>query len=112
MRALIQTYRECPELGWGDFRVLQQPHREVLAHRCHWEGTSIVAVHNLSSQPVTTQFHLAPDDLVGDESVWLEDLFTHEVVETGPLGAVERALEGTATAGCACDEATGQGLRR
>ena len=63
MRALIQTYRECPELGWGDFQVLQQPHREVLAHRCHWEGSSIVAVHNLSSQPVTTQFQLDPDDL-------------------------------------------------
>ena len=94
MRALIQTYRECPELGWGDFQVLPQPHREVLVHRCHWEGASVVAVHNLSSQPVTTQFHLEPDDLVGEEPVWLEDLFAHEALETGPGGAVELALEG------------------
>ena len=31
--------------------VLPQPHREVLAHCCHWEGSSLVAVHNLSSRP-------------------------------------------------------------
>ena len=36
MRGLIQTYRECPELGWGQFSVLDEPHREVLVHRCHW----------------------------------------------------------------------------
>jgi trehalose synthase len=94
MRTLIQTYRECPELGWGEFQVLPQPSREVLVHRCRWDGASIVAVHNLSSQPVTTQFQLEPDDLAGDEPVWLEDLFTHEAVETGPRGAVDRVLEG------------------
>ena len=94
MRALVQTYRECPELGWGDFRVLPQPHREVLAHRCHWEGSSLLAVHNLSSRPVTTQLHLEPDDLVGEEPVWLEDLFAHEALETDPRGEVELALEG------------------
>ena len=94
VRSLIQTYRECPELGWGDFRVLDQPHREVLAHRCGWQGSSVVAVHNLSSQPMTTRFHLDPDDLVGEEPVWLEDLFADEAVDTGPRGAVELALEG------------------
>src|SRR5688500_939720 len=62
LRTLIQTYRECPELGWGDFRVLDQPQDEVLAHRCHWEGSSVVAVHNLSSQPVSTVVRLELDD--------------------------------------------------
>ena len=78
VRSLIQTYRECPELGWGDFRVLDQPHREVLVHRCGWQGSAVVTVHNLSSRPVTTQFHLDPDDLVGEEPAWLEDLFSDE----------------------------------
>ena len=58
MRTLIQTYRECPELGWGEFQVLEQPRREVLAHQCTWQGSSVVAVHNLSPQPVTTQLEL------------------------------------------------------
>lgn len=96
MRALTQTYRECPELGWGDFRVLPQPAREVLAHRCHWTGTSMVAVHNLSSRPVTLQLQLDPDDLVGEEPVWLEDLFAHAALDTDRRGGVELALEGYA----------------
>jgi len=94
LRSLIQTYRECPELGWGDFRVLSQPHREVLAHRCHWEGSSVVAVHNLSSLPVSTTLDLDADDLTGDEPVRLEDLLAHEELETGADGSVELALEG------------------
>jgi glycosidase len=30
VRTLIQTYRECPELGWGDFRVLAHRLRTTL----------------------------------------------------------------------------------
>ena len=74
MRHLIQTYRECPELGWGDFTVLQQPQRQVLAHRCHWEGSAVVAVHNLSADPVTATFPLDPRDTEGEGPIWLEDL--------------------------------------
>ena len=94
VRALIQTYRECPELGWGDFGVLAQPRREVLAHRCSWERSTIVALHNLSSEPVDTRVELDPDDRRGDEPVWLEDLLAHEVVDVGRRGVVELGLEG------------------
>ena len=34
MSLLVRRYRECPELGWADFEVLDQPHAAVLAHRC------------------------------------------------------------------------------
>src|SRR3954462_3399482 len=44
---LIRRYRESPELGWADFRVLEQPHRSVLAHECAGDDRRIVAVHNL-----------------------------------------------------------------
>jgi glycosidase len=86
MRDLIQTYRECPELGWGDFTVLQQPQRQVFAHRCHWEGSSVVTVHNLSADPVTASFALDPRDLEGEGPTWLEDLLAR--------GTVELALDG------------------
>jgi trehalose synthase len=89
MRALIQTYRDCPELGWGDFLVLKQPHRQVLAHQCTWQGSSTVALHNLSPQPVTTAL-----DLESDAPIWLDDLFSHQSIETGPRGRVELALDG------------------
>ena len=45
---LIKRYRESPELGWADFRVLEQPHHHALAHECAWDDRRIVAVHNLS----------------------------------------------------------------
>jgi glycosidase len=89
MRSLIQSYRDCPELGWGDFQVVRQPRREVLAHQCTWQGSSTVALHNLSPHPVTTQLELDTD-----HSVRLDDLFDQTSVETGPRGAVELGLEG------------------
>ena len=63
VRGLVQTYRECPELGWGQFTELRQPAREVLAHACTWEGSTVVAVHNLSSAPVTVELEVPlPDE--------------------------------------------------
>jgi trehalose synthase len=47
MRLLIRRYRDSPELGWADFRLLDQPHTSVLAHMCTWDDGSLVAVHNL-----------------------------------------------------------------
>jgi glycosidase len=89
LRTLIQTYRDCPELGWGDFRVLRQPHREVLAHQCSWQGLSTVAVHNLSPHPVTTRLYLETEG-----EVRLDDLFAHESIEAAPDGTLELALDG------------------
>ncbi len=93
MRELIQTYRECPELGWGEFMVLPQRHREVLAHRCHWQGSSVIAVHNLGGEPVVTELSMQPDDLDGGPPV-LEDLFSHETFEIGADDAVTVTLDG------------------
>ena len=50
---LARRYRECPELGWGQFAVLDQPHRQVLAHSVTWDEACLVALHNLSADPVT-----------------------------------------------------------
>ncbi|MFC5728177.1 MULTISPECIES: alpha-amylase family protein [Nocardioides] len=94
LRELIQTYRECPELGWGEFAVLPQQHRQVLAHRCSWQGSSVIAVHNLSAQSVTATVQLDPADLAADGPTFLHDLFAHKRFEAGPAGAVELALDG------------------
>jgi len=94
VRGLIQTYRECPELGWGDFTVLEQPLTSVLAHRCSWEGSTVVAVHNFAAEPVTVSFALDPRDLDGDLPVWLEDLVARGSEDPKPDGTVEVALEG------------------
>ncbi len=48
---LAQRYRECPELGWGTFELLDQPHVPVLAHRVTWDEAAMVLLHNLGAHP-------------------------------------------------------------
>ncbi|MCC6498220.1 MAG: alpha-glucosidase C-terminal domain-containing protein [Propionibacteriaceae bacterium] len=75
MRRLIGIRRRRPELGWGEFEVIEQPVRTVLAHRVALDGAAVVAVHNFSADPATVRLagRLRPDDLVedllGDEPV-------------------------------------------
>ena len=89
MRALIGTYRMCPELGWGEFSVIEQPHSRVFAHRCDLDDVAVVAVHNLGAHAVVLD--LAVDGL--DDTRELVDLFSQEEVATS-AGSVEVSLEG------------------
>ena len=50
---LIRRRRECPELGFGTLTRARHRRDAVLAHRCDWEGATIVAVHELAGKPVT-----------------------------------------------------------
>lgn len=58
IRSLVRVYRECPELGWGEASMLPCEQPSVLAHRCTWEGRSIVLLHNLADRPVTAKVSL------------------------------------------------------
>ena len=66
---LIRRRRETPELGWGAYTALAPREPEVLAHRCDWDDSSVVAVHNLAGHAVTTRLPLEGDatlvDLLG-----------------------------------------------
>ena len=42
IQRLTRCYRDCPELGWGEHEILDQPHRGVLALRSTWDDGSIV----------------------------------------------------------------------
>jgi glycosidase len=55
---LARRYRECPELGWGSFEVVDQPHPAVLAHRCTWDDAQLVAVHNLGPEGLSVPLRL------------------------------------------------------
>ena len=52
MERVIRRRRECPEFGWGSAEVLDTTNDAVLAHRCIWDSSIVVAVHNLSAAPV------------------------------------------------------------
>lgn len=62
LQLLIRRYRECPELGWGRFDLLDQQAGQVLAHRCTWESSSLVALHNLGGEALTVPLVLRNDD--------------------------------------------------
>jgi trehalose synthase len=90
MKLLISRYRESPELGWGEFRVLEQPHASVLAHLCSWDDGALVAVHNLGAEPRTV-----PLTLEGcDATHRLVDLLAAGSTPISDKGAVELALDG------------------
>ena len=48
---LIRRRREVPELGLGTVGFVRNDARPVLSHRCDWEGSTVLAVHNLSPEP-------------------------------------------------------------
>jgi maltose alpha-D-glucosyltransferase/alpha-amylase len=50
---IIRMRKECPELGWGDFRPLASRRNDVLALRYEWRNNAIVTVHNLADKPVS-----------------------------------------------------------
>jgi maltose alpha-D-glucosyltransferase/alpha-amylase len=47
--------RECPELGWGDWRTLDAGDPRVLAIDYQWRGSHMVTLHNLSAQPAVVR---------------------------------------------------------
>ncbi|MEA2246883.1 MAG: hypothetical protein QOH46_1412 [Solirubrobacteraceae bacterium] len=67
---LIRRRRECPELGFGTLEILDTGARSVLAHRCDWDGSTIVAVHELAGQEAEVKLAVkdgeALVDLFGD----------------------------------------------
>ena len=87
---LIRRYRECPELGWGRFEVLDQPHRSVLAHCCQVDEDRLVALHNLGPDPCSIPLDLGPCR-PGDRLV---DLLEDGTTRLPEDGRVEVDLDG------------------
>ncbi len=86
MERLIRRRRECPELGWGQFTLLDVSEPAVLAHRCDWGGSAIVAVHSFSAAPVEVEVPVG----VVEGAV---DLFADEELRPGGNDAITIGLE-------------------
>ena len=71
MERLIRRRRECPELGWGSWTLLDAGDPAVFAHRTDWDGSTVVAVHNLAGRD-------AEAGLEFGEKGKLTDLFSEE----------------------------------
>jgi maltose alpha-D-glucosyltransferase/alpha-amylase len=80
MEGLIRRRRECPELGWGEPTLLDAGDAAVFAQRSDWEGSTVVAVHNLAGRDALARLE------VGGEGA-LVDLF-HDDERQLDAGAV------------------------
>lgn len=61
VQRLIRTRRACPEIGWGDTRVLETTESGVLALRYDWRGETVLTLHNFADRKL--KFRLQLDDI-------------------------------------------------
>ena len=58
MERMIRVRKECPEFGWGTWRIIKTEPDHVLAHVCEWREGVVVAVHNFARKAAKTEIRL------------------------------------------------------
>ncbi len=61
VQRLVRARRSCPEVGWGECRVLHTGDTAILALRFDWRGETVLVLHNFSDRRLPAR--LALDDL-------------------------------------------------
>jgi maltose alpha-D-glucosyltransferase/alpha-amylase len=62
MERMIRMRKEAPEIGWGEFSILQTRTPAVLAIRYDWRNNSVMIVHNLSATPCEVWLEVGVED--------------------------------------------------
>jgi maltose alpha-D-glucosyltransferase/alpha-amylase len=62
---IIRMRKEVPEIGWGDFEIIQTNDPRVLAIRYDWRNNSALFVHNLDAKPREVSFSSGIDGETG-----------------------------------------------
>jgi trehalose synthase len=82
MEKLIRRRKESPEFGWGDVTLIETGAAGLFAHRCDWEDSTVIAVHNLGESRAQATID------VGEDAVAIDDLLEareHVVAKGGQL---------------------------
>jgi maltose alpha-D-glucosyltransferase/alpha-amylase len=82
MIRMIRLRKQCPEIGWGEWRILPSGARSVLAAEYRWRGSTIVCVHNLSSEPQEAAVRAGGElfaDLLDVEEIAAEPRGVHRI---------------------------------
>jgi len=85
---MIRMRKECPELGWGDFEVIDTGNRGVLGLCTSWRNNSVLTLHNFSGDSTTVRFTLGTA-----RGRHLVNLFSSERTEADHRGQHEVTLE-------------------
>ena len=74
---MIRMRKEVPELGWGDFTVVDTEDPGVLALRYSWRDNDVLTIHNFRDTAVEIKLQLG-----GEAGKKLVSLFTHDTQES------------------------------
>ena len=62
MTDMIRLRKECPEIGWGDWRIFNTGSPNVLGMRYDWRGTGLIVVNNFDEKPHEVRIKSADTD--------------------------------------------------
>jgi maltose alpha-D-glucosyltransferase/alpha-amylase len=85
---MIRVRKECPEIGWGDWKVISTRSPNLLVMRYDWRGNALVTIHNFDEKPEEARIRLGPGGdklvnlLVQDESA-ADATGTHKIAVDG-----------------------------
>ncbi len=86
---MIRLRKECPEFGWGAYKILNTGSNSVLAIRYDWRNNSLLAVHNFDEKPASITL-----DVGVPEGHRLINLLVGEHSECEPNGKHKIVIEG------------------
>ena len=68
---IVRMRKEVPEIGWGDFKVLDLGDKSILAVRYDWRNNSVLALHNLAAEAREVEFATGLKEDDGDRLISL-----------------------------------------
>jgi maltose alpha-D-glucosyltransferase/alpha-amylase len=87
---IVRMRKEVPEIGWGDFKILNTRDPAVFAIRYDWRNNSALFVHNLSATPREVSFAVGLTGVVGETLI---NLLSEDHSQAGPTGRHRFLLE-------------------
>jgi maltose alpha-D-glucosyltransferase / alpha-amylase len=88
---IIRTRKECPEIGWGEWKIVGRLPEEILGIRYDWNDRATIVLHNFCDRPVTVRLRV--EDQNGHRLVNLlsqdrsdADTSGHHVIDLEPYG--------------------------
>jgi len=90
MERIIRMRKEVPEVGWGEFKVLDTGDNAVFGLRYDWRNNSVVFLHNLGSDPREIEFS---SGLKGEDGEMLINLLAPDHSRAGASGKHRVCLE-------------------
>jgi maltose alpha-D-glucosyltransferase/alpha-amylase len=82
---MIRIRKECRELSWGKYQILETSASEVLALAHQWRGASLVTLHNFADRECKVQLVLSGPhtarlvDILGDQHSQADDQGVHHL---------------------------------